>query len=82
MVLAKRLVILVLCSTPLLAQATLLVPSQHPTIQAALVAASNGDTILVAPGTYTVGQFTTSSLVTIRGSGPSLTTMIGGPYPP
>jgi hypothetical protein len=32
--------------------ATRNVPQQYPTIQAAIQAASNGDTILVAPGTY------------------------------
>ncbi len=33
--------------------ATLTVPAQYPTIQAAVSAASNGDTVLIADGTYT-----------------------------
>lgn len=34
------------------AQSTIQVPSERPTIQAAIYAANDGDTILVAPGTY------------------------------
>ncbi|MDQ2844261.1 MAG: hypothetical protein M3Y72_25115, partial [Acidobacteriota bacterium] len=34
------------------AQTTIRVPQDYPTIQAAVDAAQNGDTVLVSPGTY------------------------------
>lgn len=40
-----------LCVTPLFAT-TIHVPADQPTIQAGINAASNGDTVLVSPGTY------------------------------
>lgn len=39
-------------TAPRTARATLLVPADHPTIQDAVNAAVDGDTILVSPGTY------------------------------
>jgi len=54
--------------------ATLLVPEQHGSISAALNAASNGDTISIASGTYTE-QITTGTLsnviITSRGTDPT-----------
>jgi parallel beta-helix repeat protein len=52
--------------------ATLKVPSQYPTIQSAINAAHPGDTILVAPGTYTEQLLVTTS-ITLVGSGPGRT---------
>lgn len=48
----KILFLILFLPTLLFAQNTLLVPSQYSTIQNAINVSSNGDTILIAPGTY------------------------------
>ncbi len=45
--------ILYLVAAAPLSAATLLVPSQYPTIQAGVNAANDGDTVIIAPGIYT-----------------------------
>ena len=67
-------------SAPASAQAptkTLAVPSEHKTIQAAVNAASEGDTILVAAGTYRENIKLKKGVV-LRGSGARSTTIDGG----
>ncbi len=57
---------------------TLDVPAEYPTIQAAVDAATNGDTILVAPGVYAEQVVVLELDITIRSSGgPTVTTLEG-----
>ncbi len=60
---------------PILAFATTWhVPSQYPTIQAGINAATDGDTVLVAPGTYTEQvDFLGKEIVVRSSAGPSVT---------
>ena len=46
------------------------VPGDFPTIQGAVDAAAEGDTILVAPGVYTERVVVSTSHLTLRGAGP------------
>ncbi len=56
------------------AQTTLLVPSQYPTIQAAIQASADGDTVLVSPGTYFENiDFLGKAIVVRSVAGPSIT---------
>ena len=52
------------------------VPADYPTIQAAIVAAVDGDTVVVAPGTYNENLLITES-ITVQGFGPDVTTIDG-----
>jgi hypothetical protein len=59
--------------------ATILVPTQQPTIQAAINAASNGDTIAVAPGIYKENlDFNGKAITLISTNGAASTTLDGG----
>ena len=58
--------------------ATINVPADQPTIQAAINIASNGDTVLVAPGTYYENINFMGKAITVTSSGgPSVTTING-----
>src|SRR5437899_12023267 len=59
--------------------ATINVPAGQPTIQAAINAASNSDTVLVAPGTYRENiNFMGKAIIVTSSGGPSVTTINGG----
>lgn len=61
------------------AQATIHVPADQPTIQGAINAAANGDTIQVSPGTYTENiDFDGKAITVISAGGPLVTTIDGG----
>jgi hypothetical protein len=59
--------------------ATLEVPGHHPTIQAAIDAASSGDVVLVAPGTYLENIDFKGKAITVKSAdGPAVTLIDGG----
>ena len=74
-----RVAIAFLFMSSLHAQVTLNVPStSYPTIQSAMNAAAAGDTVLVAPGTYTENLNFPSVDFSLQGSGMGVTIVDGG----
>ena len=57
---------------------TLNVPAEYPTIQAAIVAAQPGDTVLVAPGTYVETIDFLGKAISVESSGGAAVTTIDG----
>ncbi len=60
------------------AQTTIRVPLNYPTIQAAINAAANGDTVLVAPGTYVENINFSGKAITVTSEGGPEVTLIDG----
>ncbi len=67
-----------LIAVPLSQAATIDVPAGQPTIQGAINAASNGDTVLVAPGTYHENINFEGKAITVTSSGGPLVTTVNG----
>ena len=62
-----------------LAQNTIHIPADQPTIQAGINAAHNGDTVLVSPGTYYENiNFKGKAITVISSDGPTKTIIDGG----
>jgi len=71
-------ILLVLAISPVCSSATIEVPKDYPTIQAAIDAAVNGDTVLVAPGIYSEIEVRLTSRIYLQSShGPEMTVISG-----
>ena len=73
----------ILGAIPATAANVLNVPGSYPTIQAAIDASANGDTVMVAPGTYFENIDFKGKLITVQSAqGPSVTTIDGSNLAP
>lgn len=58
--------------------ATIHVPADYPSIQLGIILAANGDTVLVAPGTYVENIDFKGKGITVKSSGGAMVTVIDG----
>ena len=72
------LVIVSFLTVSVFAQSTIRVPQDAPTIQQAIASASNGDTVLISPGTYHENIQFLGKAITVEGSGTAAQTIIDG----
>jgi len=68
----------VVVAAPARAATTINVPSAQPTIQAGIDAAANGDTVVVAPGTYSEHIDFKGKAIEVKSSAGAATTIIDG----
>jgi parallel beta-helix repeat protein len=71
-------ILCLLLSTTVALAATINVPADQPTIQAAINAANNGDTVLVAPGIYIENINFGGKAITVESAGGNKVTVIDG----
>ncbi len=71
-------ILLLLAASFTPAQQTHLVPQDFPTVQAAIDASADGDTVLVAPGTYVENLALTGKSISLLSSGGAATTVLDG----
>ena len=72
------LITFLLIISPLSYSATINIPADYPTIQQGIDAAVNGDTVLVAPGTYLENIDFEGKAITLKSElGPDVTTIDG-----
>jgi hypothetical protein len=74
---SNTLLVLLAAGSTIASAAPLQVPGDFPTIQAAIEAASSGDEIVVAPGTYT-GPFRITKQIVVRSSNGAESTVLRG----